>query len=58
MWVFDDIGCLFEAAPPVDPFDSGEVSVYCSLQPPSFLGIRVTEPDHDATSQYTLTTHQ
>ena len=26
MWVFDANNCLLEAAPPVDPFDGGEVS--------------------------------
>lgn len=31
VWVFDDAGCLFEDAPPVDPFNGGEVSTLCPL---------------------------
>lgn len=25
VWVFDNIGCLFELVPPEDPFDGGEI---------------------------------
>lgn len=63
VWVFDDIGCLFAAVPPMDPFNNEEVrtwdgpcSVYHSLQFPSFLGTRVAEPDYDTVSIHQLAT--
>lgn len=26
LWVFDDVGCIFEAVPPINPFAGGEIS--------------------------------
>lgn len=61
VWVYDDAGCLLEAATPVDPFDGVEVSTYDGqgsvrhfLQSSLFLGICVSEPGCDATSQCAL----